>query len=122
MVAYFSSIFTKQVRVAISVALLALCLLGTHWIGFAHSISHGNAQTQLTKNSCSAEPLPYFSHGSDACHAFDALSLAGFLPTVSCDAINIQRWFVNDSQPFITWVAYTNINQHQPRAPPSLIL
>ena len=122
MSAYFSSKFKKQIRAAITAALLAFCLLGTHWIGLAHSISHAGFQNQLVEANTSANIDKSFNHSSDACHLFDALSLAGFVPSGHGDfeatLINsVDRQVSNN--PSLRSLAG---NSYHSRAPPTFIL
>jgi hypothetical protein len=86
MVAYFSCKLTKQIYAFFTAALLVFCLLGTHWIGLSHSISHAGFQNQAMVNAVANANAPAstdqsINHSSDVCHLFDALSLAGFVPS-----------------------------------------
>ncbi|WP_114638613.1 hypothetical protein [Polynucleobacter necessarius] len=55
-------------------------MLGTHSIGYSHGIAHAGLQTQSTSPSVSLENPTAFTHASDICHLFDALTLASFAP------------------------------------------
>jgi hypothetical protein len=86
MVAYFSCKLTKQIYAFFTAALLVFCLLGTHWVGLSHSISHAGFQNQAMVNALANANAPAsidqsMNHSSDVCHLFDALSLAGFVPS-----------------------------------------
>jgi len=122
MVAYFSSKFMKQIHAAFTAALLVFCLLGTHWIGLSHSISHAGFQNQLLEANTSANIDKSFNHSSDVCHLFDALSLAGFVPSnhiqapiILVSALDLQ----NSSNPSLR--SLTGSSYHS-RAPPTFIL
>ena len=80
MVAYFSSKLLKQAQAVLVCALLLVCLVGTHWIGYAHSISHASQDYQVLSKSYAVENDATLSHSIEVCHLFDALSLAGFIP------------------------------------------
>jgi hypothetical protein len=121
MVAYFSSKFKKQIQVALSIALLAFCLLGTRWIGLSHSISHANFQSQTEVSSIAVDVAPSQNHNSDACHLFDALTLAGFVAT------DIVTTVIHINQPNqsggvdSSFIAQAFIEHYQSRAPPALL-
>jgi hypothetical protein len=122
MVAYFSSRFTKQVHAALTAALLALCLLGTHWVGLSHAISHAGLQKQAIEVNVSNNMDKSFNHSSDTCHLFDALSLAGFVSSnhtesevILIGASDLQ----NSSNPSLRSLAG---NSYHSRAPPTFIL
>jgi hypothetical protein len=120
--AYFSSKSMKQIHTAFTAALLVFCLLGTHWIGLSHSISHAGIQNQVLEVNASTNIDKSFNHSSDTCHLFDALSLAGFVPSSHIEAevflvsaLNLQ----NSSNPSLRSLAG---NSYHSRAPPTFIL
>ena len=122
MAAYFSSKFKKQIQVALSVALLAFCLLGTRWIGLSHSISHANMQSQSEASSIAVHASPSLSHSSDVCHLFDAITLAGFLAS---DTISPGTFGNHDNQSdglVNTFILQAVTEHYQSRAPPTLLL
>ena len=121
MVAYFSSKFKKQIQVALSIVLLAFCLLGTRWIGLSHSISHANFQSQTEISSTAVDATPSQKHNSDVCHLFDALTLAGFVATdTATPAVHDNH--ANHSVGFDTYYrAQAFIEHYQSRAPPTLL-
>ncbi|MBU3617470.1 hypothetical protein [Polynucleobacter sp. JS-Polo-80-F4] len=122
MVAYFSSRFTKQIQTALTAALLVFCLLGTHWIGLSHSISHAGIQGQSLEASKSTIADKSFSHSSDICHLFDALSLAGFITSDQSKADLIHQSTIdqkNTNNPFLRNAIGSD---YQSRAPPTFIL
>jgi hypothetical protein len=122
MSAYFSSKFTKQVHAALKAALLVFCLLGTHLVGLSHAISHAGLQKQATEASASSNIDKSFSHSSDVCHLFDALSLAGFVPSSHGDAeviLGSASDLQNSSNPSLRSLVS---NSYHSRAPPTFIL
>ncbi len=66
--------------------LLALSLLFTQWVGYAHAIAHAGGATEFTKVAQAGSPLEHAKSAS-ACAAFDAATLGAgtlnsALPTV----------------------------------------
>ena len=122
MVAYFSSKSIKQMHAALASALLAACLLGTHWIGYAHSVSHATKEYQAHSASNSPESDVSFSHSSDVCHLFDALSLAGFVPEAPSKSLTTSTaiHYLASHQQF--QFAQTSALAYHSRAPPSPLL
>jgi len=118
--ASFSSKLNKQVQSVIALGLLVLCLLGTHWVGLNHSISHAQSNQIVELGSSELDPL--LQHGSASCHLFDALSLATFIsPDISSfDVQNqfIDSYFENDHS--LQNPQYLAL--YQSRAPPAFIL
>jgi hypothetical protein len=121
MIAYFSSKYMKRIQATFSVALLLFCLLGTHWIGFAHSISHAGLQSQ-SLNQCAASDSAGITHSSDACHLFDALTLAGFVPVGDANVISLPAYnsAIIGLVDLILFESTTA--SYQSRAPPTFIL
>ena len=120
MIAYFSSKMIKRLQSAFTLGLLAFCLLGTHWIGLTHSVTHVPASQVADQGSSEHNSL--FQHGSVSCHLFDALSLAGFIPpdinlTVAHIGID-QTFFQNDHSVTTTHSPVV----YQSRAPPTFII
>lgn len=122
MVAYFYSKFTKQVQTALAVFLLLFCLLGTHWIGLAHSVSHTDSQAQQQSALSKVTPDSGFNHSSDACHLFDALTLAVFFTksTFEVNSHQVQRFASIPTDP--SWLTKDHLSPYRSRAPPSFIL
>jgi hypothetical protein len=121
MEASFLSKLKKQLRGSLALSFLLCSLLGTHWIGFAHSISHSGIHHQNVEQSC-VDQAPALGHSSASCHLLDALTLAGFV-TSETDLLlannfshEVQLAF-NDSSP-----ARMHVGLYQSRAPPSFIL
>ncbi|MFZ4380115.1 MAG: hypothetical protein ACOYN1_10190, partial [Polynucleobacter sp.] len=118
--AYFSSKFNKRIQSAIALGLLVFCLLGTHWVGLNHSISHAQSNQSIELASSDLDPL--LQHGSASCHLFDALSLATFIGT-DISIVVIQNPF-NESY-FEYDHSLQNLQYlalYQSRAPPAFIL
>jgi hypothetical protein len=81
MVAYFPSKLTKQMQAVLATVFVMVCLIGTQWLGFDHSISHAKIQQHSISQSSVNGITSTYSHSSDACHLFDALTLSGFVPS-----------------------------------------
>jgi len=122
MSAYFSSKFKKQMQIALSVALLVFCLLGTRWIGLSHSISHANLQSKIEACSIAVDAAPSQNHNSDVCHLFDALTLAGFVASNDAAPITHDYHAGVSSRYENLFVAQTLIGHYQSRAPPPFFL
>ena len=122
MVAYFSSKFMKQIQSACTAVLLVLCLLGTHWVGLSHSITHTGFQGQSLEVGSTIVIDKSLSHTSDICHLFDALSLAGFIPSAQLDS-DLNCLSTSD-QPNTNYSSprYFISSAYHSRAPPSFIL
>ncbi len=125
----------RPARAYLAIAFLVFSLLGTHWLGYAHSIAHPHAgQTQLSGFSYSPELASHddcdaehhgtavsSSHGdhiSANCLLFDALTLAGFVGSTSIALSAVQALA---GEP-IVYSAVFNTNavltHYQSRAPP----
>ena len=122
MVAYFSSKFKKQIHGALTATALVFCLLGTHWIGLSHSISHGSFQNQSIELAKSSAVDNTFTHSSDICHLFDALSLAGFIPSTDSISAVIELSTLDFSSKINSYLISSVHSAYQSRAPPALIL
>ena len=121
MVAYFSSKFTKQYRALFAGALLLLCLLGTQWIGLGHSISHANQQQTAIQKLAVDHQSASLNHNSDTCHLFDALTLAGFIPSSATNIIKLELLSFTATQPAHSLIAQARIASYLSRAPPAFI-
>ena len=121
MPALIFSKFHKQTRLLIALSFLLLSLLGTHWIGFAHSISHSGIHQQVLEESCS-DSMPIAGHHASTCHLFDALTLAGFIHSEAGIFLsgNLFKDVQIQSKQFV--VSRTRADLYQSRAPPSFIL
>jgi len=121
MVAYFSSKYLKRFQAAFSVALLLFCLLGTHWIGFAHSISHSGLHSQSI-DKCTATDSAGITHSSDTCHLYDALTLAGFVPANGADVVSLPVFSAAIIHAVDLALFELAPGPYQSRAPPAFIL
>jgi hypothetical protein len=138
MKAYLMTSIQRPARACLAIAFLAISLLGTHWLGYAHSIAHPHAgQTQLSGFSYSPELASHddcnadhhtkaiaASHGdhiSANCLLFDALTLAGFVGSTSITLSAVQALAAEP----IVYSAVFNTNavlsHYQSRAPPQLL-
>ncbi len=122
MVAYFSSKFTKQAQAALAAFVLVFCLLATHWIGLSHSISHASLQSHSLEKYATSNSDKSFNHSSDVCHLFDALTLAGFIPSTHANSPSVQIHALVKNQLERERFTQLNLASYQSRAPPSLIL
>ena len=120
--AYFSSKFTKQIQAAFTVALLLFCLLGTHWIGFAHSISHAGLDSQSIEKYSASESVPSLTHSSDVCHLFDALTLASFAPSNDANLVASVQYALDLAKSEDSILIESKLASYQSRAPPTFIL
>ena len=122
MVAYFSSKLIKQIHAVLASVLLIACLLGTHWIGYAHSVSHASKAYPAESKLNAPETDVAFSHSADVCHLFDALSLAGFVPEVSNQDLTTPVVFDYIVSNLRFHFAQTSALAYHSRAPPSPLL
>jgi hypothetical protein len=118
MVAYFPSKLIKHIKTALAVILLWSCVIGSQWFGYAHSISHSNNQQHSTAQTSSADAIAVFNHGSDVCHLFDALSLAGFIPETNTDVPTGSAASELPSKNSSALIPQTELLAYQPHAPP----
>ncbi|MBU3550581.1 hypothetical protein [Polynucleobacter sp. MWH-Berg-3C6] len=122
MVAYFSSKYLKRFQATLTVSLLLFCLLGTHWIGFNHSVSHAGLHSQSVEKCSADDAAAGITHSSDACHLFDALTLAGFVPVGGTDVVRhpdpISAMVISVD----SILAESSATAYQSRAPPTFIL
>jgi hypothetical protein len=135
MKAFFATQIQRPARACLAIAFLTISLLGTHWLGYQHSIAHPHSgQAQLTQfglpelalehDDCDANhhamvmPASHGDHISANCLLFDALTLAGF---VGCTSIVLSAVQALASEPII-YSAVFNIgavlSHYQSRAPP----
>ena len=125
----------RPARAYAAIAFLVFSLLGTHWLGYAHSIAHPHAgQTQLSgfshspelasHNDCNAHhhgkaiAASHGDHISANCLLFDALTLAGF---VSSSSITLSAVQALAGEPIVYSAVFnTNavLSHYQSRAPP----
>jgi hypothetical protein len=109
--------------------------LGTHWLGYQHSIAHphtgqtqalqfGLSELALEHDDCDANhhamvmPASHGDHISANCLLFDALTLAGF---VGCTSIVLSAVQALASEPIIYSAVFNTgavLSHYQSRAPP----
>jgi len=121
MKALFLSKLRKQLRGFLALSFLLASLLGTHWVGFAHSIAHSGIHHQNIELSCT-DQAPTPGHSFDSCHLLDALTLAGFVASTSNLLLTSnlsQEAYLASNSPSL---ARIQIGLYQSRAPPSFIL
>jgi fructose-1-phosphate kinase PfkB-like protein len=97
-------------------------MLGTHWVGLHHGISHFSLAKQTVSEGATVASISTTAHSSDVCHLFDALTLAGCIPP-SFSSAPLAKY----AQPIIhqgkaVQVDATSLIAYQSQAPPSLIL
>jgi hypothetical protein len=121
MEALFLSKFRKHLKGFIALSFLLTCLLGNHWIGFAHSITHSGIHHQNVEQSCE-DQAPTLGHSNSSCHLLDSLTLAGFV--VSSPKVLLASIFIHEVQLASddSLLARIHTGLYQSRAPPSLIL
>ena len=135
MKAYLIRPIQQPARACLAIAFLVFSLLGTHWLGYAHSIAHPHAeQTQLSgsfyspesasHDDCNADhhakaiPTSHGDHINANCLLFDALTLAGFVGTAN---IAIPALQALASEPIIYSAVFNTqavLSHYQTRAPP----
>jgi hypothetical protein len=132
MKAFFATQIQHPARACLAIAFLVFSLLGTHWIGYAHSIAHPHTgQPQLTQlapsevalehDECDAHLHAEASHSDHInanCLLFDALTLAGF---VSSTGTTIAAAQALAAEPIVYSAVFnTNavLSHYQSRAPP----
>ena len=125
----------RSALASLAIAFLAISLLGTHWLGYAHSIAHPHTgQSQFLEFSYSPEsashddcnadhhamaiPASHGDHINANCLLFDALTLAGFVGTANLAVPAVQALAAEP----IVYSAVFNTNavlsHYQSRAPP----
>ena len=138
MKAYLQTPIQHSARACLAIAFLVFSLLGTHWLGYAHSIAHPHAgQTQLSgfsyspelasHDDCNADhhakaiAATHGDHISASCLLFDALTLAGFVGSTNIAVSAVQALAAEP----IVYSAVFNTNavlsHYQSRAPPQLL-
>ena len=135
MKAFFATQTQRLAGACLAIAFLVFSLLGTHWLGYAHSIAHPHAgQTQLSGFSNSPElashddcnsdphamamPASHGDHISANCLLFDALTLAGFVGSTNIAVPAVQALA---SEPIIYSAVFNTgavLSHYQSRAPP----
>jgi len=123
--AVFHRHISQQLRSIFVVGFLLVCLLGTHWLGFAHSISHSGLATSsqiLGAGTLSCDESATVSHSSASCHLFDALTLASFVSTDSSVLIELSAYAEANISSAKTADYQSTASPYQSQAPPRFIL
>ena len=123
--AVFHRHISQQLRSIFVVGFLLACLLGTHWLGFAHSISHSGLATSsqiLGAGSQSCDESTTITHSSASCHLFDALTLASFISVDNLVLIEAAVYEETSLSPVKTVDYQTPNSPYQSQAPPRFIL
>jgi hypothetical protein len=135
MKAFFATQIQRPARACLAIAVLVFSLLGSHWLGYAHSIAHPHAgQTQLSGFNSSSElashsdcntdhhtkamPASHGDHISANCLLFDALTLAGFVSSAGTTISAVQALA---TEPIIYSAVFNTgavLSHYQSRAPP----
>jgi hypothetical protein len=138
MKAYLMTSIQRPARAYAAITFLVFSLLGSHWLGYAHSIAHPHAgQMQLSGLSYSPElashddcdadhhakaiPASHGDHISANCLLFDALTLAGFIGNTNIAVPAVQALA---SEPIVysaVFNAQAVLSHYQSRAPPQLL-
>jgi hypothetical protein len=111
----------KQLGAYIALGLLLLSLIGTHWVGFSHSIAHSGLSLHSIQNTC-ADHAPSLKHDTASCHLLDALTLAGFIASDSSAFLSDTSHYDYALAEIYTAPALLPPKLYQSRAPPSFIL
>ncbi len=122
--AIFHRKISQPLRSAFVVGFLLLCMLGTHWIGFAHSIAHAGLATSsktLGPSSQSCDLNAVVTHSSASCHLFDALTLASFAPPDGPTLSNQPTYKEFTPTVIAATVYQTTVTPYQSQAPPHFI-
>ena len=123
--AFFHRQISQQLRSVFVVGLLLVCLIGTHWLGFVHSISHSGLEISsqtLGTGSQSCDENSAITHSSASCHLFDALTLASFVSTDSLVLIEMSAYAETSLSSAKTVDYQTTESPYQSQAPPRFIL
>jgi hypothetical protein len=132
MKAFFATQIQRPARACLAIAVLVFSLLGTHWVGYAHSIAHphtdqtqapqfGLSELALEHDDCNAHHLAEASPGDHInanCLLFDALTLAGF---VGSGGIAVSATQALATEPSIYSAVFNTgavLSHYQSRAPP----
>ncbi len=102
--------------------LLAFCMLGTHWVGLNHDVSHLGLAKQTVCDSAVVASMPTTAHSSDVCHLYDALMLVGCIPPSFSSAPLANHNQSIGHQSKAAQVDAPSLIAYQSQAPPSLIL
>jgi hypothetical protein len=132
MKAYLQTPIQRPARAYLAIAFLVFSLLGSHWLGYAHSIAHphtgqtqapqfGLSELALEHDDCDAHhhaQAPHADHINANCLLFDALTLAGFVSSTGTTIAAVQALA---SEPIIYSAVFNTgavLSHYQSRAPP----
>jgi hypothetical protein len=135
MKAYLKTPIQRSARACLAIAFLAVSLLGTHWLGYAHGIAHPHTgQSSLAgfsgpldlanHDDCDAHHHAEASHGEHLntnCLLFDALTLAGFVSSAGTAIPAVQALA---TEPIIYSAVFNTgavLSHYQSRAPPQFL-
>ena len=122
MIAHYSSTLKKQINASFAALLLAICIVGSHWVGLKHGVSHFGVSNQTTCSALSLDCAPSASHSAEVCHLFDALTLSGFVPTDDSSVVGSTTYSSAIAQTVDSVRAESASTVYQSRAPPTFIL
>jgi len=132
MKAFFATQIQRPARACLAIAFLTISLLGTHWLGYQHSIAHphagqpqltqlGSSEVSLEHDDCNAHHHAEASHSDHvnaSCLLFDALTLAGFVSSAGTAIAAVQALA---TEPIIYSAVFNTgavLSHYQSRAPP----
>jgi len=132
MKAFFANQIQRPARACLAIAFLTISLLGTHWLGYQHSIAHphtgqtqalpfGLSELALEHDDCDALHHAEASHGDHInanCLLFDALTLAGFVGSSSIAISAVQALATEPIVYSAVFNAQAVLSHYQSRAPP----
>jgi hypothetical protein len=119
---FFNGKISKRIRALIALGFLLFSLLGSQYLGFAHSIAHAGFQKTNAELSSVDHPSFSISHGSADCHLFDALTLASFITPDT--HLSVGAMLCSAGGTALSEAPYfqTLTSPYQSRAPPSITL
>ena len=120
MIAQLSSKVKKQVNASFAATLLAICIVGTHWVGLNHGINHLGFTKQSICKASTLDCALSAAHSSDVCHLIDALTLAGCIPPSHKLISTVNHHFSNIVQGDAQQVNAPSLIAYQSQAPPPL--
>ncbi len=116
----FNGKVSKQTRALIALGLLLFSLLGTQYLGFAHSISHAGFQGVNVELHTGDRTSFGISHAAADCHLFDALTLASFIAPDVQSSIGVLSYSGTFTPLLEVTVFQALASPYQSRAPPSI--
>ena len=118
----FNGKVSKQTRALIALGFLLFSLLGTQYLGFAHSVSHAGLQGVNLELSTSDRNSFGISHAAADCHLFDALTLASFIAPDVQSSIKVLSYSGTFTPLLEVTVFQALASPYQSRAPPTITL